>query len=146
MSYMFSYYGLTAAALLSLLNYLFQSPAQITSAIPFSSTASVKEASSPHFSRTLPGSHSCTPRAPLLVQRYVGRDEEKGRTVQPLHRGPTHHPRRRLGRYLPASGSRRVPYLIPDRVQSLVDDLLILIVVLDSHRLPKKTGGLSLAF
>jgi hypothetical protein len=30
-----------------------------------------------------------TPRTPLLVQHYLGRDEEKGRTAQ-LHRGPAH--------------------------------------------------------
>jgi hypothetical protein len=30
------------------------------------------------------------PRAPLLVQHHVGRDEERGRTVELLHRGPAH--------------------------------------------------------
>ncbi|KAI0268001.1 hypothetical protein BGY98DRAFT_1180546 [Russula aff. rugulosa BPL654] len=49
-------------------------------------------------------------------------------------------PSRRLGRYLPACGRCWEPYLIPDRAQSLVDDLLILIVILASHRLQKKPG------
>jgi hypothetical protein len=110
------------------------------------------------------------PRAPILVQHHVGRDEERGRKVQLLHRGPAHpapflagvhhqlshvrddrcvldqpctprvaDPWCRLGGYLPACGRRWEPYLIPDRTQSLVDDLLILIV-LTSHRPPKKRG------
>lgn len=112
------------------------------------------------------------PRAPLLVQHHVGRDEERGRTVQLFHRGPAHpapflagarhqlshvrddrrvhdrprtlrvaDPWRRLGRYLPACDRRWEPYLIPDRAQSLVDDLLILIALAAAHRLPKDGGS-----
>jgi hypothetical protein len=88
----------------------------------------------------------------------VGRNQEGGRAVQLLHRGPAdsapllavaHHrllpvrdddcfldqpgtlgmadPRSRLGRHFPARGRRWEPYTLPDRAQSVVDDLLVLI-------------------
>jgi hypothetical protein len=97
----------------------------------------------------------------------VGRDEERGRAVELLHRGPAHpapflagirhqlshvrddycvldrpctlrvaDPWRRLGGYLPACDRRWEPHLIPDRTQSLVDDILILIALAS-----QKTGG-----
>ena len=111
-----------------------------------------------------------TPRARLLVQRHVGRDEERGRTAQLLHRGPVHaaqflagvrhqlshvrddrcvldrpcapwggRSRASIGPLSSACGRRWEPYLIPDRTQSLVDNLLILIA-LASHHLPKNGG------
>ena len=110
------------------------------------------------------------PRAPLLVQHHVGRDEERGRTVEFLHRGPAHpapflaglrnqlshvrddhrvldqpctlrvaDSRRRLGRYLPACRRRWEPYLISDRTQSLVNDLLILMELSPPHTASQKT-------